>query len=178
MGGQCLVSLNELNGCLGGLLVMKMHRLTTQQWLPLSIEEAWGFFSIPENLDRITPDDMSFEILSGDGERTYAGQIISYRIRPVLNIPMKWVTEITQCVDHHYFIDEQRFGPYRFWHHLHRFKEQDGGVLMEDVLHYALPGGAFGEMLGGAMVHKKVKGVFTYREEKLSRIFPGAKVPA
>lgn len=156
---------------------MKLHRLTSQQWLPLSLDEAWNFFSVPENLDRITPDDMSFEILSGAGERTYAGQIIRYRIRPVLNIPMNWVTEITQCVDREYFIDEQRFGPYRFWHHMHRFKEQDGGVLMEDVLHYALPGGALGELFGGSFVHGKVRGIFSYREKELARIFPGAKVP-
>ncbi|MCH2198730.1 MAG: SRPBCC family protein [Flavobacteriales bacterium] len=156
---------------------MKMHRLTTAQWLPISIEEAWTFFSMPENLDLITPDDMSFNILSGSGERTYAGQVITYKIAPVLNIPMSWVTEITQCVDKHYFIDEQRFGPYKFWHHLHRFKEQDGGVLMEDILHYALPGGALGELFGGPMIHKKVKGIFDYRGKKLAEVFPGAKDP-
>lgn len=155
-----------------------MHQLTSKQWLPLSIEEAWQFFSMPQNLDRITPDDMSFEIRTGAGERTYAGQIISYRIRPLLNIPMSWVTEITQCVDHEYFIDEQRFGPYKFWHHQHRFEEQDGGVLMLDILHYALPGGFLGELIGGPMIHKKVKDIFSYREKELANIFPGAKVPA
>ena len=100
---------------------MKLHRLETQQWLPLSLQDAWDFFSIPENLDRITPPDMSFEILTGAGERTFAGQIISYKIRPLLNIPMRWVTEITQVKEGVYFIDEQRFGPYKFWHHVHIF---------------------------------------------------------
>lgn len=157
---------------------MKLHRLTAKQWLPLSIEEAWEFFSIPENLDRITPDDMSFEILSGSGERTFSGQIISYSIRPIANIPVSWVTEISHCVDHEYFIDEQRFGPYRFWHHLHRFKQHEGGVLMEDVLHYALPGGIIGELLGGPVIHKKVRAIFSYREKELERIFPGAKLPS
>ena len=153
-----------------------MHRVTSAQWLPLSLDEAWEFFSAPENLDRITPDDLSFEILSGAGERTFAGQLITYKIRPLLNIPMTWVTEITQCVDKSYFIDEQRFGPYKFWHHQHRFKEHEGGVLMEDILHYALPGGVLGELFGGPMIHKKVKGIFEYRELELSKIFPGAKV--
>jgi ligand-binding SRPBCC domain-containing protein len=150
---------------------MKMHRLESKQWLPLSLEEAWKFFSMPENLNRITPPDMSFEILTGSGEKTYAGQIITYKIRPMLNIPMNWVTEIIQVEEEHYFIDEQRFGPYRFWHHLHRFTPKDGGVLMEDVLHYALPGGWLGEFFGG-FVHKKVKGIFAFREEELNRIFP------
>ena len=150
---------------------MKMHRLESKQWLPLSLEEAWKFFSMPENLNRITPPDMSFEILTGAGEKTYAGQIITYKIRPLLNIPMNWVTEITQCEEKVYFIDEQRFGPYRFWHHLHQFTPQDGGVLMEDVLHYALPGGFLGEWFGG-FVHQKVRGIFEFREEELNRIFP------
>ena len=86
---------------------MKLHRLETEQWLPLGIQEAWEFFSMPENLDRITPPDMSFEILTGAGERTFAGQIISYKIRPLFNIPMRWVTEITQSENGKYFIDEQ-----------------------------------------------------------------------
>jgi ligand-binding SRPBCC domain-containing protein len=97
--------------------------------LPISLQEAWDFFSVPGNLDRITPDDMSFEILSGAKEPTFAGQIITYRIRPFLGIPMNWVTEITQAVAGSHFIDEQRFGPYRFWHHLHRFTEKDGGRI-------------------------------------------------
>lgn len=154
---------------------MKMHRLISQQWLPVSIEEAWDFFSVPENLDRITPDDLSFEIQSGAGERTFSGQIITYRIRPIMNIPMTWVTEITHCVDGSYFIDEQRFGPYRFWHHLHRFSAHDGGVLMEDVLHFALPGGWPGEILATSFVRKKVFGIFDHRGRVLQNLFPGAK---
>ncbi len=154
---------------------MKIYRLVSEQILPVTLTEAWDFFSAPENLDRITPDDLSFEIKSGAGERTYAGQVITYRIRPVANIPMLWVTEITQCVDQSYFIDEQRFGPYRFWHHLHRFTEHPDGVLMEDVLHYALPGGWLGEAFGASFVGNKVNGIFTYRGKVLQTLFPGAQ---
>jgi ligand-binding SRPBCC domain-containing protein len=117
---------------------------------------------------------MSFEILSGEKEPTFAGQIITYRIRPFLGIPMNWVTEITQAVSGSHFIDEQRFGPYRFWHHLHRFSEKDGGVLMEDVLHYALPGGFIGELFG-APIHRKVNGIFSHRESILNDIFPASE---
>jgi ligand-binding SRPBCC domain-containing protein len=153
---------------------MKIFTLHSRQQLPVSLDEAWNFFSVPENLDRITPDDLSFEILSGSGERTFAGQLISYRIRPIMNIPMLWVTEITQCVDKQYFIDEQRFGPYRFWHHQHRFTENDQGVLMEDVLHFALPGGWAGELVASGFVRKKVDGIFEHRGKILQDIFPGA----
>ena len=123
-----------------------MHRLTTSIWLPLSREQAWDFFSVPENLGRITPPEMNFVIRSGGGMRTHAGQIIAYRVSPVAGIPTPWVTEISHVVEGEYFVDEQRFGPYAFWHHLHRFTPEDGGVRMDDVLHYKLPLGPLGEV--------------------------------
>jgi ligand-binding SRPBCC domain-containing protein len=155
---------------------MKMHRLDERLWLPIDLPAAWAFFSAPENLNRITPEDMNFQILTGGGTRSFAGQIITYNIAPIPGIPLSWVTEITQCVEESYFIDEQRFGPYRFWHHLHRFEAGDGGVWMTDTLHYALPGGALGELFAGPWVHKKVRGIFSYRTLALAAIFPGASV--
>ena len=110
---------------------MKIHRLEKQQILPISLGEAWEFFSTPKNLNLLTPEDMSFEIISDVKDTTYAGQIIIYKIKPIFNISLKWVTEITQCVDRKYFIDEQRFGPYSFWHHQHHFEEIEGGIFMK-----------------------------------------------
>ena len=150
---------------------MKIHRLEVEQKLPVNIEKAWEFFSSPRNLDLITPDDMSFQIKSGADSKTYAGQLITYTIRPLFNIPMNWVTEITQCVDLSYFIDEQRFGPYKFWHHQHHFEVREGGVLMKDILHYALPFGWLGEMMGSLFIHKKVQNIFKFREKKLKELF-------
>lgn len=150
---------------------MNIHKLEIEQKLPIGIEEAWEFFSSPINLNRITPEDMSFKIESGAELKAYAGQIITYTIKPLFNIPMKWVTEITQCVDKKYFIDEQRFGPYRFWHHQHHFLETKDGLVMKDILHYGLPMGFLGELLTGPMIHKKVKGIFEYRKNKLDQIF-------
>ena len=118
-----------------------MHELRTSLVLPISLDEAWAFFSVPDNLDDITPPDMGFEILTDNEKRTYAGQIIRYRVRPLFNIPMTWVTEITHCEDRAYFVDEQRFGPYAMWHHQHHFKEVEGGVQMDDILHYKLKWG-------------------------------------
>jgi len=150
---------------------MKIHRLEIKQTLPISLEEAWSFFSTPQNLDLITPDDMSFEIISGADQKAYAGQIITYKIRPLLNIPMNWVTEIRQCVDYSYFIDEQRFGPYKFWHHQHHFEETPEGIRMRDILHYAIPFGWLGELMGSLFIHKKVQNIFSYREQKLIELF-------
>lgn len=150
---------------------MRIHQLNVDQKLPIGLDEAWEFFSSPKNLDLITPKDMSFEIISGADLKAYAGQVISYKIKPIFNISMNWVTEITQCVDRKYFIDEQRFGPYKFWHHQHHFKEVKDGVIMKDILHYALPIGILGELLGNLVLHKKVQNIFDYRENKLKEIF-------
>lgn len=150
---------------------MKVHRIEVDQKLPIGLDEAWEFFSTPKNLDLITPPDMSFEILSGADSKAYAGQLIRYNIKPLFNISMNWITEITQCVDRAYFIDEQRFGPYKFWHHQHHFKEVEGGVKMKDILHYGIPLGFFGEIMGDILIHKKVQHIFNYREQKLNEIF-------
>ena len=148
-----------------------MFRLQTAVWLPLSLTEAWDFFSSPANLSRITPVEMRFEILEGTERRTYAGQIIRYTVRPLLGIPLSWTTEITHCVEEQYFVDEQRFGPYKFWHHQHHFREQDGGVLMEDDLHYALYGGPFAGLINALLVGARVKEIFSYREGRLKELF-------
>ena len=153
---------------------MKIHRLEVVQELPISLDQAWQFLSTPKNLDAITPEDMSFQIISGADEKAYAGQVITYKIRPLFNIPMNWVTEITQCVENKYFIDEQRFGPYKFWHHQHHISETPDGVLMRDILHYALPFGWLGELMGKLFIHKKIKGIFAFREKKLLQLFSGS----
>jgi ligand-binding SRPBCC domain-containing protein len=150
---------------------MKVYQLSKTQILNTTLEEAWEFFSTPKNLNEITPEDMNFQILEGSDESMFAGQIIRYKINPIANIPLSWVTEITHCQPKKYFIDEQRFGPYKLWHHLHRFTEIEEGVLMEDVLHYALPLGGIGRLIAGKFVEKKVNNIFNYRFNKLEKIF-------
>ena len=102
---------------------MSLHSLKSTQKLPISLDKAWDFFSSPANLKVITPDYMSYKVTSEDAHLPmFPGMIISYIVRPVMNIPMEWVTEITHVKDHEYFVDEQRFGPYSLWHHKHFFK--------------------------------------------------------
>ena len=98
---------------------MKVYQLHKKLILDSSLKEAWDFFSTPKNLNEITPPDMNFKILEESDEPMFAGQIIRYKINPIANIPLSWVTEITHCQHMEYFVDEQRFGPYKFWHHTH-----------------------------------------------------------
>ncbi len=150
---------------------MKVYQLHSKQKLPISLEKAWDFFSSPENLARITPDYMGFDIVSGADRKTYAGQIIQYKVSPLLGIKMNWVTEITQVQAPHYFVDEQRFGPYKLWHHKHFLKEIEGGVEMEDIVHYALPFGILGQMVHPFMVKGKLDEIFGFRQRKLVELF-------
>lgn len=148
-----------------------MHILKTVQKFPVSIEEAWDFFSDPRNLKEITPKYMGFEILSGADERMYAGQMIKYLVRPILGIGMEWVTEITHVREPYFFVDEQRSGPYRLWHHQHIFKPIDGGIEMQDIVHYDVGLGWIGNLANAIFVRKKLKEIFDYRYEVLEKKF-------
>lgn len=150
---------------------MKLHRKEYKQFLPITIEQAWDFFSRPENLNEITPDDMQFEILTKDISRMYQGQIIQYNVTPFPLIKMGWVTEITHVEDQKMFVDEQRFGPYAFWHHQHIFEEAEGGVMMTDILHYRVPLGFVGKIINALVINKKVQGIFDYRFKVLDEKF-------
>ena len=117
-----------------------MHVLKTTQFIPISIEEAWDFFSDPTNLGRITPSKMNFKILNkSPGDKMFEGMIITYKVSPMLGMPINWMTEITHVRDKEYFVDEQRIGPYKIWHHEHHFRQTDKGVEMTDVINYVLP---------------------------------------
>lgn len=150
---------------------MKIYRLHKKQNLPITIDKAWEFLSNPANLKIITPDYMSFDILSGADRPMYPGQIIQYIVTPVLGIKTKWVTEITHVVDKHYFVDEQRFGPYALWHHKHFIKEIEGGVEMEDIIDYKVPFGLLGQLVQPILVKPKLEEIFAYRTKKLEELF-------
>lgn len=148
---------------------MKLHRLDALQKLPISIQEAWDYFADPHNLSRITPAWMGFEVTSPPQERMYAGMIITYRVRPLLGVAVRWITEITHVDEPRRFVDEQRFGPYRFWHHQHHFREIPGGVEAADIVHYALPPG--GGAVRRALVAPRLREIFAFRKEALERTF-------
>lgn len=151
---------------------MKVYNLTRTQILPISVAEAWDFFSTPKNLSKITPEHMGFEILyiSG-GEKAYAGQIIRYNVSVLPGIKMHWVTEITQVKEGVHFIDEQRFGPYALWHHQHHFKAVPGGVEMTDEVNYAIPFGILGRLAHSLFVGGEVNRIFDHRYHILEKYF-------
>ncbi|RYD41364.1 MAG: hypothetical protein EOP85_12805 [Verrucomicrobiaceae bacterium] len=150
---------------------MTVHTLAQEQRLPISREEAWEFFATPRNLDDITPPDVGFVIVSQPGEKMYEGQIITYRIRILPLVWVTWVTEIKSVGEGESFVDEQRFGPYRFWHHRHTFEEIPGGVLMRDLVHYGLHFGFLGGIAHTLFVRRKLESIFSYRREILARRF-------
>ncbi|MEZ0007286.1 ligand-binding SRPBCC domain-containing protein [Flavobacterium sp. 28YEA47A] len=150
---------------------MKLYVIHTTQKLPISVEEAWEFIANPKNLELITPISMGFHTLSGDEKAMFAGQIIHYKITPLFGISMQWVTEITHVQDQKFFVDEQRFGPYAFWHHKHFLKAIPGGVEMEDIVHYKLPMGILGRLAHPFLVKPKLDEIFAFRRNKLIELF-------
>lgn len=149
-----------------------MHTLQRTIKLPISLEKAWSFFSDPRNLKEITPDYMGFDITSEFfKDKMYAGMIITYTVTPLLGIPMRWMTEITQVKEQEFFIDEQRIGPYKIWHHQHHFKAIEGGVEMTDIIDYVIPLGFIGRMLEPILVQAKLKEIFDYRAQKMDELF-------
>ena len=156
---------------------MSFMELKKTQLLAIGIREAWDFFSSPVNLSKITPQSMDFTIIeekSDPLEKMYAGMLITYRVRPFLGIPLAWVTEITEVEPPNFFIDEQRYGPYSFWQHQHRFSEVDGGTQVSDTVRYKLKGGVFSRPVERIIVAGRLKKIFDYRAKVLAEIFSTA----
>ena len=150
----------------------KVYSLKTVQVLKTSIDEAWDFFSSPKNLQKITPDHLGFQIISQHhGEKMYAGQLIEYKVKPILGIPLYWMTEITHVEDKKFFVDEQRFGPYSFWHHQHHFRETAEGVEMTDIVHYKIPFWFLGDIANTLMVKRQLNQIFQHRFEAAEKIW-------
>ncbi|MCC9071476.1 SRPBCC family protein [Flavobacterium sp. F-65] len=150
---------------------MKVYKKESVQHINASLEECWTFFSNPKNLQVITPKSMGFEVTDYDNKLMYPGQIIQYKITPLLGIKLNWMTEITIVKENNYFIDEQRFGPYTLWHHKHFFEATANGTKMTDVVHYALPLGFIGRIMNALIVKNELKMIFGYRHKKIEELF-------
>tara|TARA_B100000902_G_C27016831_1_gene767635 strand:- start:133 stop:600 length:468 start_codon:yes stop_codon:yes gene_type:complete len=149
-----------------------IFQFKTEQFLNCDIKSVWNFVSSPKNLSKITPPYMLFKITSDNiNQKMYPGMIISYKVAPMLNIKINWVTEITQVVEENFFIDEQRIGPYSLWHHQHFFKQIDNGVLMTDIVTYKPPFGFIGCIANTLFIKKKLKSIFDYRFHIMDKKF-------
>ena len=148
-----------------------IYTLEVRQHLPVSPDEAWHFFSNPQNLEKITPQNMSFQITSDLTKKVYEGQIITYKIGILPFFKTPWVTEITHLKEPLYFIDEQRQGPYKMWHHEHHFRAEGEGVLMTDKVSFALPFSFIGHLAYHLSVKSQLKKIFHYRQQSLIELF-------
>lgn len=151
---------------------MPVHTLRRTTILDTTIAQAWGFFSDPRNLSKITPPEMGFTVVSDPPERVYAGLMIEYRVRPLRYFPVTWLTGITDVVEGRLFVDEQRVGPYRLWHHEHHFSPRpEGGVEMTDLVTYVLPFGWLGNLVHPFLVAPQLRRIFDYRQGVIDRLF-------
>ena len=153
-----------------------MYQLKTKQFVKTDMATCWDFFSDPKNLTKITPQSMGFIVRTELPDKMYEGLMIEYTVRPMLGIPMNWITEIKTVKNHSFFVDEQRKGPYRIWHHEHHFKEVDGGVEMTDIVSYELPLGFLGRLMHPILVKNKLKEIFDYRRQKVDELFIGTPI--
>lgn len=149
---------------------MAVHTFKVTQKLNASIETVWDFMSSPQNLRQITPPEMGFEIQSKDlSPKIYRGMMIQYKVRPLMGIPVTWLTEITHVEQGVYFVDEQRVGPYALWHHEHHLESFGQQTLMTDLIHYQIPMGPLGDLMNILFIRKKLQGIFDYRFKFLER---------
>lgn len=148
-----------------------MYQLRKTQFVKTDINTCWDFFSRPENLKKITPEYMGFDIKVDLPEKMYEGLMIEYIVRPLFGIPMSWITEIKTVRENEYFVDEQRKGPYKIWHHEHHFKEVEGGVEMIDIVSYEVPFGFLGKLAHPIIVEGKLEEIFKHRFSQVEKIF-------
>ena len=151
---------------------MAIHSIKSVQKIPAALEQVWDFYSSHANLQTITPPYMKFRIISqNDGEKLYSGQEIKYKVRPVLDIPLYWTTEIKEVTPPAYFMDEQRKGPFSIWQHQHFFKAIEGGVEMTDIVLYKNPLGLLGELANVLFIKRQLRNIFAFRFRKMEEIF-------
>ncbi len=148
------------------------YQLKKSQQLNCDLETVWKFFSAPENLVRITPKEMGFAVHSAvKGIPMYVGMEIDYTVTPLLKIPLKWKTRITQVEDRKSFTDFQEKGPYKYWNHHHEFIPNEKGVFMKDTIDYELPLGFLGSIVNRLIVRKKLASIFDYRTKIADELF-------
>lgn len=153
-----------------------MRHLEFEQILSISIKEAWIFFSNPVNLELLFSPEMKFRPLSEFPNYIQNGLTIEFELRPFLGIPLRFSSEIIHVNPPYYFVDEQRKGPYKIWHHEHHFLELKDGVKITDKLYYSLPFGMLGRFYDSKVIHKKVSANFQFRHQKLAELFGSSAI--
>ena len=148
-----------------------MHHLKQSQTLPVDRKVLWEFISVPQNLNKITPPDMAFEIIGEPPEKTFAGLLLEYRVKVPLLGWSTWLTEIKYVEDGVSFMDEQRVGPYKLWLHTHKLEDVEGGTRMTDDIRYLVPFGPIGLLANILFVGRTLRRIFDYRRVKMEELF-------
>lgn len=156
---------------------MKVHSLSQEQTIPISLAEAWEFFSSPRNLEEMTPPGMGFKIVSLPSEILYEGEIIEYSVKVFPGVWIPWVSEIKALKEGESFVDDQISGPFKFWHHRHSFEESECGTIVRDLIHYSVGFGPFGEIARKLVVKKQLATMFEHRKTTLERKFGPLPAP-
>lgn len=156
---------------------MKMYTLRRTQVIPRPPDEVFSFFAQPENLERITPADLGFAILTPGPIVMKTGALIDYTIR-LMGVPIRWTTLITTYDPPHCFVDEQIRGPYSFWHHRHHFIEHDDGTEIVDEVRYVLPGGPLAPLFHAIFVRRQLEKIFDHRARVIARALTADHVKA
>lgn len=149
---------------------MKIHELRREQWLPASIEQIFPFFADAANLERITPPWLGFRILTPLPIEMGPDARIEYRLR-LAGLPLRWRTRISEWKPGEVFVDVQERGPYALWEHTHRFRPLGEGVLMTDVVRYALPLSWLGRLAHALAVRTALAAIFDYRAARIGERF-------
>ncbi len=147
---------------------MKVHRLEREQFLSHPVEEVFAFFAEAHNLERITPPQLRFRVLTPGPIELRRGSLIEYRLR-LHGLPLDWLTRIEEWDPYAGFVDSQLVGPYRLWHHTHSFEAREGGTLMRDLVRYSLPAWPIGE-LGRVLVRRELAAIFDFRSGAVDRL--------
>lgn len=146
---------------------MNLYQLYRRQSLNLTRQEAWDFFSSPHYLNQITPAFFNVEITSRVPAKIYTGLMIGYRMKAVFGWPMPWLSEISHCNEPHRFVYQQAVGPFKFWSHEVCLTEEQGHIVMEDLVFYAMPWGWLGQVMHGLLIGGKLQRIFDARQNYL-----------
>lgn len=150
--------------------MIRFHTLRREQWIPRPIDEVFAFFADARNLEAITPPWLGFRILGMSFGVISAGTEIRYRLR-LHGIPIFWKTGIRRWQSPYRFVDVQRSGPYRLWHHTHRFEAHEGKTRMIDIVRYRLPFGSLGRLVHAFKVRGELQRIFDYRRRRIQELF-------